>query len=77
VPREERVKVSRPEDYGNLWKWYDRNVVPKVDNVLKAGTLKEQDKPYAFMCVELDPTKCHRHRLALGLEKRGLKGYDL
>jgi len=77
VPREERAKVSRLEDFDDLWRWYDRNVVPKLDNVLKAGKLREHDRPYAFMCVELDPTKCHRHRLALGLEKRGLKVYDL
>jgi len=77
VPREERAKVTRLEDFDNLWKWYDRNIVPKLDNVLKTGKLREHDKPYAFMCVEFDPTKCHRHRLALGLEKRGQKGYDL
>jgi len=77
VPREERAKVTRLEDFDSLWKWYDKNVVPKLDNVLKAGKLFEHAKPYAFMCVELDPTRCHRHRLALGLEKKGLKGYDL
>lgn len=77
VPREERTKVSRPEDFGKLWEWYDRNVIPKLDNILKTEKLIDHDRQYAFMCVELDPTKCHRHRLALSLEKRGLKGWEL
>ena len=35
------------------------------------------DHPVAFMCVELDPTACHRHRLSLALEEQGLRGFDL
>jgi len=29
------------------------------------------------MCVEADPTECHRHLLFQALEDNGLQGYDL
>ncbi len=77
VPREERAKVTQLEGFNNLWKWYDRNVVQRMDDIFEEKELRGYEKPLAFMCVELDPTKCHRHRLALGLEKKGMKGFDL
>ena len=73
VPSEIRRKLGQTGDYDWFFKKYDENVIPKLDEV----DLETLDYPIAIMCVELDPTKCHRHRIALALERRRLRGYDL
>jgi len=74
VPSEIRRKLGETADYDWFFKQYDENVIPKLDEEADLETLSY---PIAIMCVELDPTKCHRHRIALALEERGLRGYDL
>ena len=74
VPSEIRRKLGETGDYNWFFKQYDENVIPRLDEEIDLETLKY---PIAIMCVELDPTKCHRHRIALALEERGLRGYDL
>ena len=73
VPSEVRRKLEETGDYGWFFKEYDRNTAPELNKL----NLKDFTQPVAFMCVELDPTRCHRHRIALELEKRGFRGYDL
>ena len=73
VQSEIRRKLGETGDYDWFFKQYDEKVVPKLDEV----DLQTLNYPIAIMCVELDPTKCHRHRIALALEKTGLRGYDL
>ncbi len=74
VPRDIRSKAVESGDRSDIWRWYDANV---------AGTFRLHrffnmaDHPVAFMCTELDPTTCHRHRLSLALEKSGLNGFDV
>jgi len=73
VPSEVRRKLEETGDYNWFFKEYDEKIAPELRNL----NLKDFSQPIAFMCVELDPTKCHRHRIALELEKKGYKGYDL
>lgn len=73
VPEEMRRRLADTEDYESFFKWYDDNVLPNLKNL----NIKALAYPVAMMCVELDPTKCHRHRIALALEKQGFRGYDL
>jgi uncharacterized protein (DUF488 family) len=74
VPSEIRRKLGETGDYNWFFKQYDEKVIPRLDEEIDLETLKY---PIAIMCVELAPTKCHRHRIALALEERGLRGYDL
>ena len=74
VPSDMRRKLGETRDYGWFFKQYDENVIPRLDEEVDLEIL---DYPIAIMCVELDPTKCHRHRIALALEERGLRSYDL
>lgn len=74
VPSEIRRKLGETGDYNWFFKQYDESILPRLE---KDADLKPLSYPIAIMCVELDPTKCHRHRIALALEKKGLKGYDL
>jgi ParB family chromosome partitioning protein len=73
VPREIRLKLAKSEDWIWFFKWYDKNIIPRMEEI----DFEILAYPIAIMCVELDPTKCHRHRIALALEGRGLKGFDL
>ena len=76
VPREIRAQaVDRSLDV--IWEWYDEHVVPSVTGENRHDFFPGAEHPLAFMCTELDPTQCHRHRLALALESDGLRGYDL
>lgn len=74
VPRKLREELSKSGDWNKFFRWYDKNVVSNLDEIIDVSKLK---MPFAFMCMELDPTKCHRHRLAIALEKKGLKSLDL
>ena len=74
VPSEVR---DTKETRDAVWHWYDDNVLPS----LRSGGLSELREsakpPLAFMCLETDPTACHRHRLFLALEDSELRGFDL
>lgn len=73
VPSEVRRKLEETGDYDWFFKEYDQKTAPELNKL----NPKDFTQPVAFMCVELDPTKCHRHRIALELEKRGYRGFDL
>lgn len=77
VPREIRVGAAGEKTREQIWKWYDENVIPRFINGTLRQLTKSLKQPIALMCVEADPTACHRHRLFLALEKAGLRGYDL
>ena len=77
VPRDIRATSIGKQTRDDIWNWYDSNILPNVvkDNLDKF--LNSMEHPIALMCVEYDPTECHRHRLFLGLERLGLRGCDL
>lgn len=76
VPRDVRSRAIEKGSREPIWKWYDNSVVEKffAKNLHRFMNL---DHPVAMMCVEHDPTECHRHRIAIALEEKGLKGFDL
>jgi len=75
VPSDVRRKLAETGDFGRFNKWYDENVL--TSGMIESEDFESLDYPIAIMCTEFDPTKCHRHRIALALEKRGLRGIDL
>jgi len=75
VPFEIRQKLAKTQDYEWFFKWYDKNVL--TNGVLDSHDFESLSYPIAIMCTEFDPTKCHRSRIALALEDKGLKGFDL
>lgn len=84
IPKEEREDISDLEDFKQLWKWYDKNVLSNLDlsqanfhTLLENAGVPKKGHPVAFMCAEFDPTRCHRHRLSLGLENKGMRSIDL
>ena len=76
VPRDVRARAIQSGTRKVIWEWYDEHVAePYLDNL--HHFLNSVEHPVAMMCVEIDPTECHRHRLAVALERRGLRGFDL
>jgi uncharacterized protein (DUF488 family) len=76
VPRDIRAKAIAAGTREVIWHWYDQYVAkPYFKNL--HHFLNATEHPVAFMCTELDPCECHRHRLFVELESKGLRGYEL
>jgi uncharacterized protein (DUF488 family) len=77
VPRDIRAKAIETGTRDVIWEWYDAIVVePFIGNNLHRF-FNCAEHPVALMCVEIDPRECHRHRLFMALESKGLRGFDL
>jgi uncharacterized protein (DUF488 family) len=77
IPRELRDEVYGGKTTADMvLDQYERDVLKNggldtlMDSVKGKGT-------FALMCTEVDPTNCHRHKIAEALTKKGLVGYDL
>jgi uncharacterized protein (DUF488 family) len=77
VPRDIRAKAIETGSREAIWQWYDEYVVEPYLGTNLHHFLNSVEHPVAMMCVELDPHECHRHRLFLALEQKGLRGFDL
>ena len=77
VPRDIRAKAIATGNRDVIWAWYDEYVVGPYLGGNLHQFFNAVEHPAAFMCTELDPTECHRHRLFVALEEKGLKGFDL
>jgi uncharacterized protein (DUF488 family) len=77
VPRDIRAQAIETGDRQVIWEWYDANVVERLLKRNLHRFLNVVEHPVALMCVETDPSECHRHRLFVALEEKGLRGFDL
>jgi len=75
VPSDIRRRLEESGDYEGFFQQYDEKILPNIENYVTDFEILGY--PIAFLCVEFDPTKCHRHRIALWFEKRGFRSYDL
>jgi uncharacterized protein (DUF488 family) len=76
VPRDVRALAVESGTRETIWEWYDEKVVApnfqrNLHRFLNFGY------PVAMLCMECDPTECHRHRISMALENQGLRGFDL
>jgi uncharacterized protein (DUF488 family) len=76
VPRDIRARAVETGTRETIWQWYDRCVIGphfhrNLHRFLNLGY------PVAMLCMECDPTECHRHRIFMALECQGLRGFDL
>jgi uncharacterized protein (DUF488 family) len=77
VPRDIRGRAVGEPDRTAIWLWYEKYVVDRFARQNLHFFFNAVEHPVAFMCVEADPTSCHRHVLSLGLERVGFRGFDL
>jgi hypothetical protein len=76
VPRDVRARAVETGTRDAIWRWYDEMVIApnfgrNLHRFLNFGY------PVAMLCMECDPTECHRHRIFMALENQGLRGFDL
>lgn len=76
VPRDIRAKAIETGTRDVIWDWYD-GIVAEFLGWNLHFFLNAFEFPIALMCTEIDPCECHRHRLSLALEERGMKGYEI
>lgn len=77
VPKDVRdeVKSGKMSD-GQFYEWYDTVVLAGPQAEYLRDVVKSH-RP-AFLCTELGPVFCHRHRIAIFLEMElGLVGFDV
>ncbi|MCX6543524.1 MAG: DUF488 domain-containing protein [Acidobacteria bacterium] len=77
VPRDIRARAIATGSRDVIWSWYDEHVVSSYIGRNLHRFFNGVEHPAAFMCVEIDPRECHRHRLSVALESIGLRGFDL
>lgn len=77
VPRDIRAKAIESGSRDVIWDWYDRYAIAPFLGRNLHWFFNSVEHPVAFMCVEIDPKECHRHRLFIALEEMGLRGFDL
>jgi hypothetical protein len=71
-----RARAIETGTRDTIWQWYDESVIAphfrrNLHRFLNFGY------PVAMLCMECDPTECHRHRISMALESQGLRGFDL
>jgi uncharacterized protein (DUF488 family) len=76
VPRDIRAKAIETGTRDVIWEWYD-NVVTSFLGENLHFFLNRFEHPVALMCTEIDPHECHRHRLSLALEEKGMKSFEI
>ena len=77
VPRDIRARAISAGSRSVIWDWYDEQVASRYCSQNLHRFFNGIEHPAAYLCVEIDPHECHRHRLALALEALGLMGFDL
>ena len=77
VPTAIRQEAAEVGNRDAIWDWYADAVVSRYARRNLGWFFDSGAHPVALMCVELDPTTCHRHLLADLLERLGFSGYDL
>jgi uncharacterized protein (DUF488 family) len=63
IPSDQRRHIETANDYATLFADYERHLDLVGDAVRHLAGLVE-DKPTVLVCVEADPDRCHRSRLA-------------
>ena len=77
VPRNVRRKAAEAGSRDGIWSWYKTEIIESISESEIKALVDSDNRPVAFMCVEVNPALCHRHLLFLKLEEAGLRGRDL
>lgn len=59
-----RRNLDGPDAYSKLFETYERKLLPSEPNAVAAIARMTTEEPAALMCMEADPSMCHRSRLA-------------
>jgi len=67
IPSSSREELHGKEDYERLFKEYKHSILPAQSKTLKRLARIVNDRPGVLVCMEADPTYCHRTTLAEAL----------
>jgi len=71
-----KLLFSGEMSYEVFFSWYDKNILTQENLQQMAEMIRSNS--VAFMCTEIGPTYCHRHRIAIRLEESfGYVSFDL
>ena len=78
VPSQLRMNLSTEKAYQELFRHYEKAILPKqLDSVAEIGELMKES-PSALLCFEAHHTKCHREPLSQAVAKKaGLEVHHL
>jgi ParB family chromosome partitioning protein len=78
IPREARDEVYEgsvtPKE---LLEQYEKEVLRNREGLQRLLENVKGKGTFALLCTEIDPTMCHRHKIAQALIEKGMMGYDL
>ena len=78
IPREARDEVYEgsvtPKE---LLEQYEKEVLRNREGLQRLLENVKGKGTFALLCTEIDPTMCHRHKIAQALTEKGMVGYDL
>lgn len=63
IPGEERGGLETMADYARLFARYEAETLPRQLPAIAMVTALLRERPSAVLCMEADPTQCHRSRL--------------
>lgn len=70
IPSKLRQDLDTPSAYKVLFAEYERNIISREDATVERVASLVQDKPTALICMEADPSQCHRSRLAQAVARK-------
>jgi len=80
IPSNQRRELVSPTDYLQLFAHYTKVVIPSQEDAVRCVAGLVREKSSALLCMEADPSLCHRTRLAkavsaiTGLSVRDVRG---
>ena len=77
IPSHVRKGVRERGEWESVHRWYENNVLAALSDAELRTIVAPHPRPVALMCMEADPSECHRSWLAKAMEKVELKGCDL
>ena len=70
IPGELRRDLTSEGDYSRLFDRYEAETLAEHTGAVAAVAELALEKPSALVCMEADPARCHRSRLAYALSRR-------
>lgn len=77
IPSHVRKGVRERGEWESVHRWYEDNVLAALTDADLRAIVAPHPQPVALMCMEAEPSQCHRSWLATALGRVGLRGRDL
>jgi len=69
IPADKRKNLNSSEDYQKLFEYYEKEILSHQISTIKKVLNLILEKPSVLLCMESNPSLCHRTRLAKKLSR--------